>query len=632
MAKIITRITSDNVISLNGTALRIGEEGGTTTAYSADQLRPAEYSSSGNRITLRRESDGALILSAVLFSEIKNGNTGQLFASADELQQYMLKFQVGDAEPGNGQTVVTPVELDTDYWDFFEAPAAKKYLDHDQNLKTLNDDDEGFTGVLEVIQRGKGGYKLSINTTDIGINPTGSTFIVARVGDGKKVNIFSDSPLADNEPFIITQPESKRTVVNDQANLYAKAVNYDKVELIYKNAIISNSPAETVTVGPDTQGSYVFRFYKGNKILDSDPAVISIAEAEPLTINSQPNDATVDVGSSYTFLPDFSSVPPARVTLYSVDGSTNKKIADVPSSGYVGVINDTLTYKYGAVYQLPGEPAEAPVYSDTFTITANKLAQAAPTNPVNDDANNTFNWTDASGKTFADMEYSILGSPFADVPAKPLPIGDRDLAVGDVRVRYKQTATHNASAILSNAAAFNTSVQPMDYTLTLNSVNLAQSGKNITTVPAQQSAGGWPGSDFIGNKSVKVGDPAWIQIKIGTKFGVISWDTAAANKNPDDCLLRLGEYDNMGVSAALQMGSNVLSIPLTNDVPYAKVLKATDGTITCQRLNADGSVFDTLNTSGFAKITQPVFVGVHVAGVNDQNVLVEPRYYGLTNL
>lgn len=628
MAKIITRITSDNVISLNGTALRIGEEGGTTTAYSADQLRPAEYSSSGNRITLRRESDGSTILQSVLFSEIKNGNTGQLFASADELQQYMLKFQVGDAEPGNGQTVVTPVELDTDYWDFFEAPAAKKYLDHDQNLKTLNDDDEGFTGVLEVIQRGKGGYKLSINTTDIGINPTGSTFIVARVGDGKKVNIFSDSPLADNEPFIITQPESKRTVVNDQANLYAKAVNYDKVELIYKNAIISNSPAETITVGPDTQGSYVFRFYKGNKILDSDPAVISLAEAEPLTFNSQPDDAIVDVGGSYTFLPDVSSVPPARVTLYSVDGSTNKKIADVPASGYVGVINDTLTYKYGAVYQLPGEPAEPPVYSETFTVTANKLVQAPPTNPVNDDTADTFGWTDAPGKSYLDVLISINGGNFVQAVSNPNPVGDLDISTGQVKIKYKETATHNESIPLTNTVAFNTTVVPTDWTLTSDSVNIKQTG-TVFTSTVQGGTPGYPAFDVIKNKSFKPGTLRKFRVKYNSNltYGEMGIKTTPTAGNPTDDLIHIGI--TTGLYSLMYGVNGVISVQLSNSIPYLEVIIDENNNVKGQCLNADQSVFVVLDTSDIPPVTVETFLVLHVANFENSG-LDNPHYYGAT--
>lgn len=630
MAKYLTRLTPEGAASATGSVLQVGDTNGSFTKYTADDLYPAEYSSTGNRVTLKRRRDGAAVLSSVLFSEILNSNTGQLFASSSELQQYLLSFQVGDSEPGDNNDQPSLVELDTDFWDFYEAPNAYIALSKDENLKTLNDEVPGFVAVLEAEQMGRGGFTLSINGKDIPVDKMGSTFVAARVKKKGDVAFVSGAEIADNKPTVLVGPESKTTVVNDSAELLVVG-DYDRLELLFKKEIISTTPANTIVVGPDTVGGYTYRLYKGDKIEDA-TAFIRQAEAEPLTINSQPQNATVDVGSSYTFLPDYSSVPPAKITLYEVDGSANKKIADVPASGYAGVISDTKTYRYGAVYQLPGEPAEAPLFSETFTVEANKLVQGPPTNPVNDDANNTFSWTDASGKTFADMEYSILNAAFADVPAKPLPVGDRDLAVGDVRVRYKQTATHNASAVLSNAVAFNTSVQPTDYTLTSNQVNLVQTGKNITVTPAQQSAGGWPGSDYIGNKSLKVGDPGWLQIKIGTKFGVLSWDTAAANKNPDDCLLRLAEYDNVGVSAVLQMGSNALSIPLTNDVPHARVLKATDGTITCQRLNADGSVFDTLNTSGFAKITQPVFVGVHVAGVNDQNVLVEPRYFGITNV
>lgn len=87
------------------------------------------------------------------------------------------------------------------------------------------------------------------------------------------------------------------------------------------------------------------------------------------------------------------------------------------------------------------------------------ITPPAPTNGVVDDTANTFDFTYATGYTSnSDYQYSInSGGTYQDLTAKPISVGDVDLAIGAVRVRVKAATGRNPSAPLSNTVAFTTS-------------------------------------------------------------------------------------------------------------------------------------------------------------------------------
>jgi LPXTG-motif cell wall-anchored protein len=85
-------------------------------------------------------------------------------------------------------------------------------------------------------------------------------------------------------------------------------------------------------------------------------------------------------------------------------------------------------------------------------------AAAAPTAPVQDDDNNTFNWTNVSGfASPSDYEYSLdNGTTWVTANKKPIDLSNNNYAVGIVKVRVKADASvgRPVGAALSSTAAY----------------------------------------------------------------------------------------------------------------------------------------------------------------------------------
>lgn len=91
------------------------------------------------------------------------------------------------------------------------------------------------------------------------------------------------------------------------------------------------------------------------------------------------------------------------------------------------------------------------------TLEQGNVTPPAPTNPVTDDTNDTFNFTYAVGYTgsIADYEYTLNGgTTWAQVTAKPILVGNVAKAAGQVGVRVKAITGRDASAPLYNTTAF----------------------------------------------------------------------------------------------------------------------------------------------------------------------------------
>ncbi len=128
-----------------------------------------------------------------------------------------------------------------------------------------------------------------------------------------------------------------------------------------------------------------------------------------------------------------------------------------------------------------------------------QIVPAAPTNPVQDDAGNTFGWTNAAGfASVGDYEYSVDGgSTWNNAAANPQSLPNENYAVGDIQVRVKADAAAGraAGAILKSTIAYteapeltavyapvagSTAVDPGDsFTLTFTENVSAVSGKYI---------------------------------------------------------------------------------------------------------------------------------------------------------
>ena len=87
-----------------------------------------------------------------------------------------------------------------------------------------------------------------------------------------------------------------------------------------------------------------------------------------------------------------------------------------------------------------------------------QIVPAAPTDPVQDDTNNTFGWTNVSGYTsFNDYQYSMDGgSTWNNATANPQGIPDGSYAIGDIRVRIKADAGtgRGTGAVLRSTEAY----------------------------------------------------------------------------------------------------------------------------------------------------------------------------------
>lgn len=464
-----------------------------------------------------------------VLSDIKTINGVTVGTTQAALDNYFSDLGIGSENGGGAGGDTEPEEITGDFWDWLDKPIGYFYLDNDETLRTVNDNVHGRTGKLEVIQRGTGGHLLTINTTDIPVSATGSTTVVGQVEEDGNTRFFSAAPEASQGPVILQEPQNVTTVLGDRVFLDCVVTegSFDSSFLIFRGIRLPDFEGTSYSfeLSPETTGTYQFGFQRGTRppVLSRAVLVKDSLEVEPV-IDSEPGDDTVDVGASYNFNLSVISVPPSTLNLQRKTGTTSyamEKRNISQQDGYNKVITDTETYRYQVVYQLPGEAPQEPLYSADFTITANKLVQAPPANPVNDDANNTFTWTDASGKTFADMEYSILGSPFADVPAKPLPVGDRDLAVGDVQVRYKQTATHNASPILSNAVAFvgTPALQPADPRNgkgLIDNVAINEVGSNVEHVEGSTDRNGntWTNNWVLTTRKAAAGTQVYIETLI----------------------------------------------------------------------------------------------------------------------
>ncbi|UXI03622.1 DUF1566 domain-containing protein [Photobacterium sp. TY1-4] len=112
---------------------------------------------------------------------------------------------------------------------------------------------------------------------------------------------------------------------------------------------------------------------------------------------------------------------------------------------------------------LTGREASAAL-SNTVAFTVKPDQPAAPTQPVADDTANTFDWTFVPAFTLiGDYEYSLNGGQsWQSASAKPIVVGDVNLAAGQVQVRVKANVQNGmpAGQVLKNTTEFISGEQP----------------------------------------------------------------------------------------------------------------------------------------------------------------------------
>ncbi len=139
---------------------------------------------------------------------------------------------------------------------------------------------------------------------------------------------------------------------------------------------------------------------------------------------------------------------------YSIDYETIKTTENIPTTvEYAENINFTTNLQNGEGVAIDLEPGvnlwfrvassntNQNFISESFAMTV-PTQPDAPTNPVVDDANNTFGWTNVSGYSDADMyEYSINnGAGWEECTANPQPIGNITIPTGEAQIRVHASA------------------------------------------------------------------------------------------------------------------------------------------------------------------------------------------------
>ncbi len=114
-------------------------------------------------------------------------------------------------------------------------------------------------------------------------------------------------------------------------------------------------------------------------------------------------------------------------------------------------------------YYVLGFVAETATHGAVYTyatMTIEKATQPAPTSPVVNDTENTFNFTIVSGTFQYNYEYSINGgSNWTDVTANPISVGNVAIPAGDLQVRLKGNDNYLPGAVLTNPSAFTATLE-----------------------------------------------------------------------------------------------------------------------------------------------------------------------------
>lgn len=141
---------------------------------------------------------------------------------------------------------------------------------------------------------------------------------------------------------------------------------------------------------------------------------------------------------------------PKKGVGYGTDASTAKTSGEMQSEAFVTLLNDHR-----------GEHAQwmiVPGQNDGYPVLNLTEPPAAPTNPVTDDVNNTFGWTNVTGfDNVSDYEYTKDGgTTWNTCDANPQTGFDGDIAADQVRVRVKADASSGrpAGAELQATEAF----------------------------------------------------------------------------------------------------------------------------------------------------------------------------------
>ena len=242
---------------------------------------------------------------------------------------------------------------------------------------------------------------------------------------------------------------------------------------------------------------------------------------------------TISAGNLFTVPSDFLSNKSTlgKITLLSLDNSggdnlitTDGTYATIPFTIKAGTPAAEYLLDFEGAVTINGldELYAQKALSITKTlgsITVTSLtptAPDAPTNPVQDDVNNTFGWTNVAGFTQAsDYEYSVDGgTSWVTATANPQPLPDAAYAIGAVQARVKaniSTSQPEGEALSSTIAFTINPVVPAAPSVSnddeANTVDGMAAGMEYNLDSAgyvAYSATTFAGLDFAGNHTLLV--------------------------------------------------------------------------------------------------------------------------------
>lgn len=178
--------------------------------------------------------------------------------------------------------------------------------------------------------------------------------------------------------------------------------------------------------------------------------------SEPLAVPDAPTlPITNDENNTFdwTYSPSYTTPNLYEFTLNG--GTTWATVTTKPIS--VGNVAKAIGQVGVRVKASGTNSVSAALYNTSAFTTSPIYTPVAPTSPVVDDVNNTFDWTyDSALTSLSDIEYTIDGgTTYSAATAKPQPIPNQNFAINKVGVRYKAVQdVRNSSSTIYNTEAY----------------------------------------------------------------------------------------------------------------------------------------------------------------------------------
>lgn len=438
-------------------------------------------------------TDLRLVVVDMAQSPTPDGNQARTIAAADLFAQLE-----------QGREVIPFEALTSLNWNVAAQP--RVYLDLVADLAhiTTKNAANGFYFELHARQPQGGGKKLTIDGVPVMISGTGNTLVIARYIGGV-LDVHTDASAEAGKPVLLDESVSQTVLEGEYAEVWARFSGADEyvIERDGKPVPEATGAALLIKVAEPTAGAYEVIARNDYGETRSAAKFIKPGEAESVYLVTEPADTSVPAGTGFTLTAAFAGTPPPAIKCVEItNGQPTQTVSHTGT--YQGTSLYTRQYQFIATnsYKVPLEvkPAEfaadgvtiiAPAITElqkkTFTaaskvitVTPIKQEQAAPIDFLIDDKLNNATWTNVIGKNNNDVEYRINMGDTLPVSVYPLSVGDRDIDVNMVQIRYAETLTKNASKWVSNQQAYSGSIQPVTDWI-INGVGWIQDKNKLTS-------------------------------------------------------------------------------------------------------------------------------------------------------